>query len=96
MTEGGIEDPNLNPVLGKIFIIVGFVLHLGAGFVYIVSGLVVPALYLPVLWLIWVALLAWAIWQRNHPWRVLATPVMAAILWFVFVQGLGSLLDWTA
>lgn len=74
--------------------VVGFGLHLAAGYFYLASGLVVPGPYLFVLWAVWIALLALAIRRRANLWWVLATPVVAAAFWLAFVSGLGTLLDW--
>jgi hypothetical protein len=74
--------------------VVGFGLHIVAGYFYLASGLVVPAPYLFVLWAVWIALLVLAIQRRANLWWVLATPVVAAAFWFAFVTGLGTLLDW--
>ena len=86
----------MNPILRTIIVAIGFLLHAMAGWIYLVSGLVVPVAFLLILWTLWLGLLAWAIWQRHHPWRVLATPFIAAAIWAAFVPGLGSLLGWTA
>jgi steroid 5-alpha reductase family enzyme len=74
--------------------VVGFGLHLVAGYFYLASGLLVPGPYLFVLWVVWIGLLVFAIRQRANLWLVVATPFAAAAFWFAFVGGLGSLLDW--
>lgn len=74
--------------------IVGFGLHLVAGYFYLASGLVVPGPYLFVLWGAWIGLLVFAILRRAKLWLVVATPFAAAAFWFAIVAGLGSLLDW--
>ena len=76
--------------------VLGFALMFPVAFLYISSGLVVPGPYLFFLWALWGALLVIAIVKR-HDWRiVLATPVVAFILWFVIVFAGGELLGWTA
>jgi hypothetical protein len=76
-------------------VILGFVLHAIAGWWYLVSGLVVPGPYLYVLWAAWVAFLVVQILNRRRPIVVVSIPFVAAAFWLAFVQGLGSLLDWT-
>ena len=75
---------------------VGFVLLGLAGFVYLVSGLVVPLPWLIGLWGVWVALAVHAVRRRRQPWTVLATAGVAAVVWVAVVSLGGALLDWTA
>ena len=53
-----------------------------------------PHPYLINLWVAWFgfALLAWAL--RRRPFLALLVPVSGALFWIVYVQGLGTLLDW--
>jgi hypothetical protein len=75
------------------FGIVGLVL---LGYVYLVSGLIVPVPYLYVLWGVWGALVVVAIWLRRRPPLVALVPVAGLLLWVIVAFGLGALLDWTA
>ena len=79
-----------------LLLVLGYGLLALAGFVYLVSGLVVPVPWLVPLLTIWAGLVVWALIQRAHPWRVFATPFVAAVIWVAYVQGLGSLFNWTA
>jgi hypothetical protein len=86
----------MNPVAATILSVLGYMLLLVAGFFYIASGLVVPAPWLVILWLIWAALAIYAIRNRHHPWRVFATPFVAGGLWFIYVEGGSRLFGWMA
>jgi hypothetical protein len=76
---------------------IGIAAHLVVGYFYLVAGLVTPLYGLIVLWILWLALLAVAIWMlRRHPLWVLAVPVVAlGILVGVVTLG-GAFLGWTA
>lgn len=76
--------------------VLGFALFAPVGFLYLVSGLVVPQPWLALLWAIWVALLAYAVAHRHRPGVVLATPLAAALLWVAVVRFGGAVLNWTA
>ena len=84
------------PLRDRVLLAVGFGLHVMILYFYLVAGLVVPAPYLFLLWIAWVALLVLAIRLRNNPWYVFATPFIGAALWIAVVLGLGSILDWQA
>jgi hypothetical protein len=75
--------------------VIGFGLHLAAGWFYLAAGLVVPGPWLFLLWAVWIALLVLAIRRRASYWYVLATPFVAAGFWIAFVFGLGTLLGWS-
>ncbi len=53
-------------------------------FLYVYSAIVVrDGLTLVVLPLVWLVLFALAVaWFTTHPYRVLALPVLAAVVWF--------------
>lgn len=76
--------------------ILGFALLLLVGFLYVVSGLVVPQPWLTGLWVFWVVLALYAVRHRTTPWRVLVAPVVGILVWLVFITVGGALLDWTA
>jgi hypothetical protein len=77
-------------------VILGFVLLAVGGYVYAVSGLVVPMPYLLLLWLVWVVAVVVAIVKRRQPAVVIGMGLVAAVFWFAYVQGLGSVLGWSA
>lgn len=79
-----------------IAIVFGVLLHLVVGFFYLVSGLVAPLWALAVLWLIWIGL-AVLMWRwRSSPFRVLATPFVAAAIWWAVITFGDVVLGWTA
>ena len=76
---------------------VGLTLHLGVGFFYLGAGLLAPPYAVAGLLAAWVVLLALAIWQwRSRPWWVLATPFVAAAIWFGVLTLGDVFLGWTA
>jgi hypothetical protein len=77
--------------------VIGIILYLVVGWLYLASGLVVPEPWYLLMWGIWIAGL-WPMGRvfRRSPMWTPAVPVGAALLWVVIVQ-LGSwLFDWTA
>ena len=82
--------------LPQAAIVLGFVLLAPVGYLYLVSGLVVPQPWLAGLWVAWVALTVDAVRHRKQAWRVLATPVVAIVIWVGVVMLGGALLRWTA
>lgn len=71
------------------------VLHAGAGFVYLVSGLVAPLAGVAFLLAVWFVL-AWWLWTLRGTPRALAVPAAAAVIWFVTLWIGGALWNWTA
>ena len=81
----------------KVLGIVGIVLYGIVGYVYLVSGLVVPGVWLIVLWLGWIA----GLWVLVRVFRTMRawTPLVAVgamAVWAIYVSLGGYLLDWTA
>ncbi len=74
----------------------GFFLHLLVFFIFLSSGLLVPIPVVGLLLAIWLALLVFAVRWRKQPWRVLAIPGIAMLLWLVIVQGGSWVFGWTA
>jgi hypothetical protein len=73
------------------------VAHLLVGYVYLISGLVVPFYALLPLWAWWLFLLVTLVRLAiRGSWWVLAVPGVAAVTWILVVLGGGELLDWTA
>jgi hypothetical protein len=77
--------------------VVGIVLYLMVGFVYLTSGLVVPYPWLLVLWGLWVAglYLLYVVFKERRAWTP-AVAVGAAAVWWIFLAVGESLLGWTA
>ncbi len=77
--------------------VIGVVLYLAVGFVYLVSGLGVPIPWLLLLWLVWIVGLffLYRMWQGFRAW----TPVVAAAalaFWALYLFVGSALLGWTA
>jgi hypothetical protein len=77
--------------------VVAGVAHLLVGYVYLISGLVVPFYALLPLWAWWIFLVVTLVRLAiRGSWWVLAVPAVAAVTWIVVVLGGGELLNWTA
>lgn len=70
--------------------------YLAIGYVYLISGLAVPVLFLLPLWTAWVAILVVGFTHRHNLRYLVAAPVGAALFWAAVVLGLGSVFDWRA
>lgn len=83
--------------VGGVLGVVGFLLYLLVGVLYVASGLVMPYPWVFGMWALWIGgfIVLYRTFQDSRLW----TPVVAVgalILWVVIVQ-LGSwLFDWTA
>ncbi len=77
-------------------LVVGYALLAVAAYLYLASGLLVPGPWLVVLWGVMLGLIIVAIRWWRRPLLVLALPFVAGLFWVAFVQGLGSLFDWSA
>ena len=85
MNEHTDESPN--KVLGYVIAGTGVALLVAALPFYLASGLLAPLWAIFVLLLIWALLFGLAIrWFRRHPYRVIALPVAAGVIWFVLVS----------
>lgn len=77
--------------------VIGIVLYLAVGVVFLTSGLVVPMPWLVVLWGVWLA--GWypliRVFQTRRAWTPVV-PVAAVLFWWLFLSLGESLLDWTA
>lgn len=91
-----MEQPTFG-VWATVIGVLGIVLYLAVGFVYLVSGLVVPPPWLVVLWLIWLAGVypLVLVFQRRRAWTPLLA-VAAAVVWFLYLTIGEAMLDWTA
>ena len=75
----------------------GIALQVLVGFLYLISGLIVPAPWVAVLWLLWAALFAVAVRIRGR--RPVWTPLVAVVsvaLWWAAVSAGEIFLNWTA
>ena len=77
--------------------VLGLVLYLATGFLYISSGLVVPGVWLILIWVIWLAgiYLLVRVFQTARAWTPLVA-VGAVAFWWIYVSLGEYLLDWTA
>ena len=76
---------------------IGIAGHVVVGYLYLVSGLVVPAWALGVLFVIWLGLLWLAIsLLRRRPAWTLLVPVGAVAIWLAIVSAGDAWLGWTA
>lgn len=86
----------MKPRAARTMVIAGFALHLVIGFFYLGAGLLAPPPAVAGLMAVWVALLVLAVVRRRHPWYVLATPFVAAAIWFVTLTIGDAFFGWTA
>ena len=72
-------------------------LFFAVGWLYLASGLVAPLWAVGVLWVVWLVLLVALkkVW-RNRPWMVLATPLVAFLIWAGAILAGDVFLGWTA
>jgi hypothetical protein len=76
---------------------IGIVVHVVVLYLYLISGLAVPAWAVGVLLVIWVSLMLLAIsLVRTRPAWTLLVPVSALAIWFAVVSAGGAWLGWTA
>jgi len=77
--------------------VLGLVLYLATGFLYISSGLVVPGVWLILIWVIWLAgiYLLVRVFQTARAWTPLVA-VGAVAFWWIYVSLGEYFLDWTA
>lgn len=85
--------------LAALAVGVGLILLLVELPFYLASGLMAPLWAVVVLVLLWAALFGlgcyWT-WASRHPYRVLALPVVAIIVWFAAMYLGETLLGWQA
>jgi isoprenylcysteine carboxyl methyltransferase (ICMT) family protein YpbQ len=77
-------------------VILGFVAHLGVGFVVLVSGLIMPLWAILALGAVWAVGLVVMIRRRSSPLAVWTVPVLTLGLWALTGWAGERLLDWTA
>lgn len=71
-------------------------LYLAIGYLYVISGLAVPAPFLLSLWIAWAALLVIGLRHRDDLRYLVTIPLLAVTAWVAIVLGLGSLFNWQA
>jgi hypothetical protein len=77
--------------------VIGALLYLAVGWIYLGSGLVMPYPWVYGMWAIWIAglFVLIRVFERSQMWTS-AVPIVAVVIWVVLVQ-LGSwLFGWTA
>ena len=94
-TSGPVRRRRSLPALAAA--VLAAVAHLVVGYLYAVSGLVVPGYALIPLW-IWWGVQAWLLVRlaARGSWWVLAVPPVSAASWWLTLMAGGTLLDWTA
>ena len=83
-------------ILPRIIVILGFVAHLGVGFVVMVSGLIMPLWAVLALGAVWAVGLVVMWRRRSSPLAVWAVPVLVLGLWALVGWAGERYLDWTA
>jgi hypothetical protein len=68
-------------------LVVGYVLLGALAYLYLASGLLVPAPWLWGLWTIGVVLIGLSITWWRRPLLVLALPFVGTLIWLAYVQG---------
>ncbi|MET0883530.1 MAG: hypothetical protein ABWZ13_05200 [Acidimicrobiales bacterium] len=83
-------------LLPRVLVVLGFVAHLGVGFVVMVSGLIMPLWAILALGVVWAVGLVVMIRNRMSPLIVIAVPVLTLGLWAMTGWAGERYLDWTA
>lgn len=78
-----------------VILILATLLHLVAGYFYLVTGLMAPVWGVGLLLLIWIGLAIWG-YRNRHRALVILVPLVAVAVWFVVLSLGESLLGWTA
>lgn len=91
MTEG-VPTP-----VRRVLVALGLLAYIATGFLYLVSGLVVPLGWLVLLLAIWLAgLWITTLQVARWSWWALAGAPIALVVWWAYVTLGGALLGWTA
>ena len=80
-----------------MLVILGVLLYVVSGWLYLAAGLLVPAMVAPLLWAIWLAG-AWLLGRQVRQWSLwtLAWAPAAVLFWAAFISVGGWLFGWTA
>lgn len=92
------EAVTTEPTLGRrALVVVGLLAYLAAGFIYLTSGLVVPAPWIFILWGLWLVGM-WVVARlvARWSWWTLAAGPLAFGFWWAYLAVGESLLGWTA
>lgn len=101
-SDGGMNEPASNetdPLTPRVLLygIVGLGLHVIAGFLMLISGLVAPPWAVGMMLFIWAVLLGLGLrlW-RAKPWVTIGFPVLAFAAWIATIAAGGAWLGWQA
>lgn len=80
----------------RVGVILGVVVYVATGFLYLTSGLVVPGWPLVVLWLIWLVGM-WYVARlvARWSWWTLATGPAAVLFWVTYLSAGEAWFGWT-
>ena len=91
------SEPGAHTTGATVSGVIGIVLYLAVGFIFLVSGLVVPMPWLAVLWAVWAGgcypLIR--VFQTRRAWTPLVA-VAAGLFWWGYLSLGSALFDWTA
>ncbi|HZI98392.1 MAG TPA: hypothetical protein VFD41_12785 [Actinomycetales bacterium] len=95
-----LAEPGARPRMHPAYIalvVLAAVLQLVVGWLYLVSGLVVPGAFIVALLVFWVAqvVVGVRLVGRRSPW-VVAVPVVGFLTWLALLWFGGEILGWTA
>lgn len=94
--ESEVEMAGAKMSAGQLVIVIlASLLHLLAGYFYLMTGLMAPAWGVGLLLLIWLSLAYWGYLNRRRA-LVILMPLAAIVVWFVVLSLGESLLGWTA
>ncbi len=93
---GGAEQRQVTPRM-LLYGLVGLALHVIAGFLMLVSGLVAPLWAVASMLFVWAVLLGLGLrlW-RVKPWVTIGFPVLAFVVWIATIAAGGAWLGWQA
>jgi len=95
-THTPAAGPSTAGVLLVVAAVVAGLVHLVAGYFYLVSGLVAPGWAVVVLLFWWVVLASYGLrLARRRSYLVLLVPVVAVATWFGVMWFGGAVLGWT-
>jgi len=89
-------DERRHPLWAIVLGWIGLVAHVATAFLYLAAGLMAPLYAIVLLCIVWLGLLALAVWLlRRHPVWTLGVPIASVLLFFGVMQLGGSLLGWS-